>query len=110
MHRAKIWTGLILARMSTLLLVSTDYLGPFSGQSYIQQQKLQNHQQARGDDENIKGTNDFVPSCTQLKALWRYSKRQGRAAEETNSVPVHRVHFDSLNPILAQPELSGKIY
>lgn len=33
------------------------------------------------------------PSCEQLKAMWRFSKRQSRAAEITNEIPMYRDPF-----------------
>lgn len=33
------------------------------------------------------------PSCEQLKAMWRFSKRQSRAAEFTNEIPMYRDPF-----------------
>lgn len=33
------------------------------------------------------------PSCEQLKAMWRFSKRQSRAAEITNEIPTYRDPF-----------------
>ncbi|XP_021922996.1 uncharacterized protein LOC110831380 isoform X1 [Zootermopsis nevadensis] len=33
------------------------------------------------------------PSCDQLRAMWRYSKRQSRATEITNEIPTYRDPF-----------------
>lgn len=33
------------------------------------------------------------PSCEQLRAMWRYSKRQSRATEITNEIPTYRDPF-----------------
>lgn len=33
------------------------------------------------------------PSCEQLRAMWRYSKRQSRAVEITNEIPTYRDPF-----------------
>lgn len=33
------------------------------------------------------------PSCEELKAMWRFSKRQSRAAEMTNEIPTYRDPF-----------------
>lgn len=33
------------------------------------------------------------PSCEELRAMWRYSKRQSRAAEITNEIPTYRDPF-----------------
>lgn len=33
------------------------------------------------------------PTCEELKAMWRFSKRQSRAAEITNEIPTYRDPF-----------------
>lgn len=33
------------------------------------------------------------PSCEELKAMWRFSKRQSRAAEVTNEIPTYKDPF-----------------
>ncbi|XP_054280737.1 uncharacterized protein LOC128998567 [Macrosteles quadrilineatus] len=33
------------------------------------------------------------PSCDELRAMWRFSKRQSRAAESTNEIPTYRDPF-----------------
>lgn len=32
----------------------------------------------------------YEPSCDELRAMWRFSKRQSRAAEVTNEIPTYR--------------------
>ncbi|KAK9497423.1 hypothetical protein O3M35_004133 [Rhynocoris fuscipes] len=39
------------------------------------------------------GTYNKEPSCEELRAMWRYSKRQSRAAEITNEIPTYRDPF-----------------
>ncbi|KAJ1526143.1 hypothetical protein ONE63_009304 [Megalurothrips usitatus] len=36
---------------------------------------------------------DREPSCETLRAMWRYSKRQSRAAQVTNEIPTYRDPF-----------------
>lgn len=33
------------------------------------------------------------PTCDQLRAMWRFSKRQSRAAQITNEIPTYRDPF-----------------
>lgn len=54
----------------------------------------------RGKDyrssSEVATTKDSVnsePSCEELKAMWRFSKRQSRAAEITNEIPRYRDPF-----------------
>lgn len=37
--------------------------------------------------------NSHEPSCEELRAMWRFSKRQSRAAEITNEIPTYRDPF-----------------
>ncbi|XP_063995611.1 uncharacterized protein LOC135172971 [Diachasmimorpha longicaudata] len=37
--------------------------------------------------------NKAEPTCEELRAMWRYSKRQSRAAETTNDLPMYRDPF-----------------
>ncbi|XP_034940104.1 uncharacterized protein [Chelonus insularis] len=37
--------------------------------------------------------NKAEPTCEELRAMWRYSKRQSRAAEITNDLPMYRDPF-----------------
>ncbi|KAJ3639335.1 hypothetical protein Zmor_002698 [Zophobas morio] len=49
----------------------------------------------RGSSEVVSGKNGVAgePSCEELKAMWRFSKRQSRAAEITNEIPMYRDPF-----------------
>lgn len=51
----------------------------------------------RGADEVVSSKNGMTsePSCEELKAMWRFSKRQSRAAEITNEIPMYRDPFIS---------------
>ncbi|XP_044741464.1 uncharacterized protein LOC123302558 [Chrysoperla carnea] len=50
-----------------------------------------------GEVLNSKSSSDDTPagepSCDQLRAMWRFSKRQSRAAEMTNEIPSYRDPF-----------------
>lgn len=50
----------------------------------------------RGSSEVVSGKNGVgpEPSCEELKAMWRFSKRQSRAAEVTNEIPMYRDPFN----------------
>lgn len=37
--------------------------------------------------------NSHEPSCEELRAMWRFSKRQSRASEVTNEIPTYRDPF-----------------
>lgn len=37
--------------------------------------------------------NSHEPSCEELRAMWRFSKRQSRASEITNEIPTYRDPF-----------------
>ena len=46
--------------------------------------------------ENVisgKETIATEPTCEELKAMWRFSKRQSRAAEITNEIPTYHDPF-----------------
>lgn len=48
----------------------------------------------------LKDTNwlkGFEPSCDELRAMWRFSKRQSRAAEITNEIPTYRADPFAMN-------------
>lgn len=49
------------------------------------------------------------PSCEELKAMWRFSKRQSRAAEVTNEIPTYRDPFsyNVWNPYYARSRSGG---
>ncbi|XP_023290514.1 uncharacterized protein LOC105697905 [Orussus abietinus] len=49
------------------------------------------------------------PSCEELRAMWRYSKRQSRAAEATNEIPTYRDPFsyNVWDPYLDRPRTAG---
>ncbi|KAJ3622648.1 hypothetical protein MTP99_018938 [Tenebrio molitor] len=49
----------------------------------------------RGSSEVVSAKNGVgaEPSCEELKAMWRFSKRQSRAAEITNEIPMYRDPF-----------------
>ncbi|KAJ8983306.1 hypothetical protein NQ317_010844 [Molorchus minor] len=49
----------------------------------------------RGSNEVVSSKNGVAaePTCEELKAMWRFSKRQSRAAEITNEIPMYRDPF-----------------
>ncbi|XP_018566542.1 uncharacterized protein LOC108907371 isoform X2 [Anoplophora glabripennis] len=49
----------------------------------------------RGTGEVVSSKNGVAtePTCEELKAMWRFSKRQSRAAEITNEIPMYRDPF-----------------
>lgn len=46
-------------------------------------------------NENKAMTVGGEPSCEELRAMWRFSRRQSRAAEITNEIPTYRDPFAS---------------
>ncbi|KAJ8683121.1 hypothetical protein QAD02_018913 [Eretmocerus hayati] len=46
-----------------------------------------------GGGGNEKRAAGGEPTCEELRAMWRYSKRQSRAAESSNELPVYRDPF-----------------
>ncbi|CAG9855513.1 unnamed protein product [Phyllotreta striolata] len=46
-----------------------------------------------GESLASKTTLQAEPTCEELKAMWRFSKRQSRAAEITNEIPMYRDPF-----------------
>lgn len=121
MHISEIWASLVLAHTSTLLLVGSQYVGPFPGQRLTQQQQQQHQAAVAAAQAQEFGYSDkrastmAEPTCEELRAMWRYSKRQSRAAESTNELPVYRDPF-SYNVWEAYPSRSpttgyrGKLY
>ncbi|XP_016843259.1 uncharacterized protein LOC100120533 isoform X2 [Nasonia vitripennis] len=106
MHIAETWAILLLAHTSTLLLVGSQYVGPFPGQRLTQQQQHQAAAQAQELGYSDKRASTMAePTCEELRAMWRYSKRQSRAAESTNELPVYRDPF-SYNVWEAYPSRS----
>nr|XP_022907763.1 uncharacterized protein LOC111419214 [Onthophagus taurus] len=47
----------------------------------------------RGGDSTGSKEANGEPTCEELKAMWRFSKRQSRAAEITNEIPTYRDPF-----------------
>lgn len=103
MHIAELWASLILAHTSTFILVGSQYVGHFPGQRPGAVQHQQSTQQSDGQasasselgfsDKRASSGTLAEPTCEELRAMWRYSKRQSRAAESTNELPVYRDPF-----------------
>lgn len=50
----------------------------------------------RSDEEYAPRTSSLSsqePSCEELRAMWRFSKRQSRASEITNEIPTYHDPF-----------------
>lgn len=66
-----------------------------------------NYSKGSGEVINSKLQSDVnpEPSCEELKAMWRFSKRQSRAAEITNEIPTYRDPFtyNIWNPYYTKP-------
>lgn len=50
----------------------------------------------------------YEPSCDELRAMWRFSKRQSRASEITNEIPTFRADPFSLNMWPASKPMPNK--
>ncbi|XP_058791915.1 uncharacterized protein LOC131664648 isoform X2 [Phymastichus coffea] len=84
MRVAELWTGLLMLAQA---LASAQYAGPFPGQ---RRPALRPEPPAYGGK---RASSLAEPSCEELRAMWRYSKRQSRAAETSNELPVYRDPF-----------------
>ncbi|XP_076229682.1 uncharacterized protein LOC116434085 [Nomia melanderi] len=71
MHTVAVWTAFVLAYSSSPLVAGTRYIDPISTQS--------------GNTGEIgeKRVDLSEPTCEELRAMWRYTKRQSRAAKTT---------------------------
>ncbi|XP_066601183.1 uncharacterized protein [Prorops nasuta] len=80
---AGVWATLILVHSSKLLVSCVDgwYIDPMSSQTTMISAEVE------------KRANIAEPTCEELRAMWRYSKRQSRAAETTNELPMYRDPF-----------------
>ncbi|XP_015608915.1 uncharacterized protein LOC107274368 [Cephus cinctus] len=80
-----VWASLFLAHSSRLLVAGgqQQYAHPLSGQMSV----------LGGMGFSDKRANMAEPSCEELRAMWRYSKRQSRAAEMTNEIPTYHDPF-----------------
>ena len=85
MHIVAVWVTIILAHSSRVLVVGdqAQYISPLSSQRTTFSEIVYNDKRA----------NMAEPSCEELRAMWRYSKRQSRAAETTNELPMYRDPF-----------------
>ena len=85
MHVVAVWVTIVLAHSSRLLVVGdqSQYISPLSSQRTAFSEI----------DHSNKRANMAEPTCEELRAMWRYSKRQSRAAETTNELPMYRDPF-----------------
>lgn len=66
----------------TLIILSSSYAHPRSKDF-----------RSGGEVVSSKNSASGEPSCEELKAMWRFSKRQSRASEITNEIPMYRDPF-----------------
>ena len=93
MRKAALWASLVLAQTSTYILVNTQYVSLVNGQKPVQLQLEEKPNQELEPSEKRAGTM-AEPTCDELRVMWRFSKRQSRAAESTNELPVYRDPFN----------------
>lgn len=93
MRIAELWASLVLLGQGWLMLASSQYMGPFLGQQQQQQQRAARLQELAYSGKRASSSNLAEPTCEELRAMWRYSKRQSRAAESSNELPVYRDPF-----------------
>ncbi|XP_051156590.1 uncharacterized protein LOC127278772 isoform X2 [Leptopilina boulardi] len=85
MQIVAVWITIVLVYSSRVLVVGDQahYINPLSSQ--------------RTTFSDIgyseKRAHIAEPTCEELRAMWRYSKRQSRAAEATNDLPMYRDPF-----------------
>ncbi|XP_014213765.1 uncharacterized protein LOC106643234 isoform X2 [Copidosoma floridanum] len=108
--RMNVAASLVLLQ-TTFLLAGSQYLNnPFAGQRPVSASRQpQQPQPAVAGPGQLFGSKRAStvaePTCEELRAMWRYSKRQSRAAESTNELPVYRDPF-SYNVWEAYPSRS----
>ncbi|XP_043260622.1 uncharacterized protein LOC122402128 isoform X1 [Colletes gigas] len=77
MRTVAVWTAFVLAYSSSPLVASTRYIDPISGQS--------------GNNGDIveKRVDLTEPTCEELRAMWRNTKRQSRAAKTNTGYSLY---------------------
>lgn len=85
MQIVAVWITIILAHSSRVLVVGDQahYINPLSSQRTALSEIGYSDKRAHMAE----------PTCEELRAMWRYSKRQSRAAEATNDLPMYRDPF-----------------
>ncbi|EZA57655.1 uncharacterized protein LOC105276853 isoform X2 [Ooceraea biroi] len=89
MRTAAVWIAFILTCTSESFIAGMRYIDPQPG--------------SNGDigDKRVDLTE---PSCDELRAMWRYTKRQSRAAKTTNGYPMYPPFYSNVWHNVAFPD------
>lgn len=77
MRTVAVWTAFVLAYSSSPLVAGVRYIDPISAQS------------GNTGDIAEKRPDQNEPTCKELKAVWRYTKRQSRATKATTGYSLY---------------------
>lgn len=77
MRTVAVWTAFVLAYSSTPFVTGIRYIDPISAQS------------GNTGDIAEKRVDLTEPTCEELRAMWRYTKRQSRAAKTTTGYSLY---------------------
>ncbi|CAK9801306.1 hypothetical protein ANTPLA_LOCUS2760 [Anthophora plagiata] len=77
MRTVAVWTAFVLAYSSSPFVASIRYIDPISAQS------------GNTGDIAEKRVDLTEPTCEELRAMWRYTKRQSRAAKTTTGYSLY---------------------
>ncbi|CAK9817202.1 hypothetical protein ANTQUA_LOCUS9280 [Anthophora quadrimaculata] len=91
MRAVAVWTAFVLAYSSSPFVASIRYIDPISAQS------------GNTGDIAEKRVDLTEPTCEELRAMWRYTKRQSRAAKTTTGYSLYPDPF-SYNVWKSYPE------
>ncbi|XP_076241240.1 uncharacterized protein LOC143183559 [Calliopsis andreniformis] len=96
MRTVAVWTAFVLVYSSSPLVASIRYTDPIPGQSGNTGDLIEKHA-----DPN-------EPTCEELRAMWRYTKRQSRAAKSSRGYSIYsdRFPYDMWNPYSGRPKLT----
>jgi len=89
MRAAAVCIALVLACTSESFIAGTRYIDP---------------QAASSGDIGDKRVDLTEPSCDELRAMWRYTKRQSRAAKTTNGYSMYPPFYSNLWHGVAFPD------
>lgn len=109
--------ALVLSFFLFLAFAGTSYGAPSGSQS---QSGGESGRTAGSGEVALKDSNwlkGYEPSCDELRTMWRFSKRQSRAAEITNEIPTYRTDPFAMNmwqpqpnqPIISKQVMKGRI-
>lgn len=96
--------ALLISIILFLALAGSNYAAPLSTGS--SQAVGESGRTAGSGEVAVKDSNwlkGYEPSCDELRAMWRFSKRQSRAAEITNEIPTYRTDPFAMNLWQPQP-------